>query len=65
MSRKTKRMYQINNLKKDEKSCGVITKEEQLKAMKARSTDYQLPRCGFHMTEKDRPRKRFKPRDYA
>ena len=44
--------------RKDENLCGIITREQQIKAMKARSTDYQMPKCGYHMTEKDRPRKK-------
>lgn len=35
-----------------------IKGEDIRKATKFRSTDYKLPKCGFHMTEKDRPRKK-------
>lgn len=58
MSKKKRRKKGSNNKSKDENLCGVITREQQIKAMKARSTDYQMPKCGYHMTEKDRPRKK-------
>lgn len=44
--------------KKNDTLCGVITREQQLKAMKSRSSDYKMPRSGYYMTEKDRPRKK-------
>lgn len=47
-----------NKKMKDSNVCGVITREQQLKAMKARSTDYHMPKSGYYMTEKDRPRKK-------
>ena len=58
MSKKKSRKKGSNNKSDDENLCGVITREQQIKAMKARSTDYQMPKCGYHMTEKDRPRKK-------
>jgi hypothetical protein len=44
--------------KKNIELCGIITREQQIKAMKGRSTDYQMPKSGYYMTEKDRPRKK-------
>lgn len=58
MSKKKSRKKWSNNKSDDENLCGVITREQQIKAMKARSTDCQMPKCGYHMTEKDRPRKK-------
>lgn len=58
MSKKKSRKKESNTKSNDENLCGVITREQQIKAMKARSTDYQMPKCGYHMTEKDRPRKK-------
>ena len=50
----------MSKKKMNEKTfCGVITREQQIKAMKARSTDYNMPKGGFYMTEKDRPRKKY------
>lgn len=42
----------------EQKLCGIITKEQQIRAMKPRSTDYKMPKGGYFMTEKDRPRKK-------
>ena len=56
MRKKKNKINGNSNNGKDENLCGVITREQQIKAMKARSTDYQMPKCGYHMTEKDRPR---------
>lgn len=36
--------------------CGVITKRQQIKAMKIRSAEVHMPKSGYYMTEKDRPR---------
>lgn len=58
MSKKKSKKKGSKNKSKDENLCGIITREQQIKAMKARSTDYQMPKCGYHMTEKDRPRKK-------
>lgn len=58
MSKEKSKKKGNNNKSKDKNLCGVITREQQIKAMKARSTDYQMPKCGYHMTEKDRPRKK-------
>lgn len=58
MSKKKSKKKGSKNKSKDKNLCGVITREQQIKAMKVRSTDYQMPKCGYHMTEKDRPRKK-------
>lgn len=47
-----------NKKMKENTFCGVITREQQVKAMKARSSDYNMPKAGYYMTEKDRPRKK-------
>lgn len=44
--------------KKNNNICGIITREQQIKAMKVRSTDCHMPKSGYYMTEKDRPRKK-------
>ena len=52
------------NKNKKKQMIGVITKEEIIKQTKPRSTDVLMPKCGKWMTEKDRPRKKFKKTDY-
>ena len=52
------------NKNKNKQTIGVITKEEIIKQTKARSTDILMPKSGKWMTEKDRPRKKFKKTDY-
>ena len=51
------------NKNKKKETIGVITKEI-IKQTKARSTDILMPKGGKWMTEKDRPRKKFKKTDY-
>ena len=51
------------NKNKKKETISVITKEI-IKQTKARSTDILMPKGGKWMTEKDRPRKKFKKTDY-
>ena len=52
------------NKNKKKQTIGIITKEEIIKQTKVRSTDILMPKGGKWMTEKDRPRKKFKKTDY-
>jgi hypothetical protein len=65
MSKKKRKSVPVNMGQKDTLFCGTISGSEIHKQAKLRSSDYQLPRGGYFMTEKDRPRKRFKPKDYV
>lgn len=54
----------MKNKNKKKQTIGVITKEDIIKQTKPRLTDVLMPKSGKWMTEKDRPRKKFKKTDY-
>lgn len=53
---KKKKMYSVNNNKKDETLCGVISGHDIAKSRKGYSV--VSFKTGRYMTEKDRPRKK-------
>jgi len=58
--KKSKKMYEVNSKKKNNNYCGTITRPKTVLGPEAVLGKGTKP----FMTEKDRPRKKYKPRDY-
>ena len=60
MSKKKKKTYCVSEPKKTQRTILVIDQNEFNRKMADHSVNF---RTGKHMTEKDRPRKKYKPKD--